>query len=46
MTKMYLSSFVSFTRNGVRGTHLVFSKDEISRFHTLYTMLSERKMGV
>ena len=33
MTKMYLQSFVTFTRNEVRGTYLVFSKDEISRFH-------------
>ena len=27
------SSFVTFTRNEVRGTYLVFSKEEISRFH-------------
>ena len=33
MTKMYLQSFVTFTRNKVRGTYLVFSKEEISRFH-------------
>ena len=26
MTKMYLQSFVTFTRNEVRGTYLVFSK--------------------
>ena len=26
MTKMYLQSFVTFTRNEVRGTHLVFQK--------------------
>ena len=25
--------FVTFTRNEVRGTYLVFSKEEISRFH-------------
>ena len=31
--KMYLQSFVTFTRNEVRGTYLVFSKEEISRFH-------------
>ena len=31
MTKMYLQSFVTFTRNEVRGTYLVFSKEE-SRF--------------
>ena len=30
MTKMYLQSFVTFTRNEVRGTH---SKEEMSRFH-------------
>ena len=35
MTKMYLQSFLTFTRNEVRGTHLVFSKEEISRFHIL-----------
>ena len=35
MTKMYLQSFVTFTRNEVRGTYLVFSKEEISRFHIL-----------
>ena len=38
MTKMYLydknvPSFVTFTRNQVRGTHIVVSKEEISRFH-------------
>ena len=33
MTKRYLYSFVTFTRNDVCGTHLVFSKEEISRFH-------------
>ena len=33
MTKMYLQSFLTFRRNEVRGTHLVFSKEEISRFH-------------
>ena len=33
MTKMYLLSFVTFTRNEVRRTYLVFSKEEISRFH-------------
>ena len=26
-------TFVTFTRNEVRGTYLVFSKEEISRFH-------------
>ena len=26
MTKMYLKSFATFTRNEVRGTHLVFLK--------------------
>ena len=26
MTKMYLQSFLTFTRNEVRGTHLVFFK--------------------
>ena len=31
MTKMYLQSFVNFTQNDIRGTHLVFSKQEISR---------------
>ena len=31
--KMYLQSFVTFTRNEVRGTYLVFSKEEISWFH-------------
>ena len=31
--KMYLQSFVTFTRNEVRGTYLVFSKEEISRFY-------------
>ena len=33
MTKMYLKPSVTFIRNEVRGTHLVFSKEEISRFH-------------
>ena len=33
MTKMYLISSVTFTRNEVSGTHLGFSKEEISRFH-------------
>ena len=33
LTEMYLQSFVTFTRNEVRGTYLVFSKEEISRFH-------------
>ena len=28
MTKMYLSSFVTFTRNEVRGTHLVYSQKQ------------------
>ena len=32
MTKNVPLSFVTFT-NEVRGTHLVFSKEEISRFH-------------
>ena len=31
--KMYLQSFATKRRNEVRGTHLVFSKEEISRFH-------------
>ena len=31
MTKMYLRSFVTFTRNEVRGTHLVFSEEETYR---------------
>ena len=31
--KMYLQSFVNFTQNEIRGTHLVFSEEEISRFH-------------
>ena len=35
MTKMYLQLFLTFTRNEVRGTHLVFSKEDISRFHIL-----------
>ena len=30
MTKMYLQSFVTFTRNEVRGTYLAFSKEEMS----------------
>ena len=32
MTKMYLQSFVTFTRNEVRGTYLVFSKEENQGF--------------
>ena len=32
MTKMYLQSFVNFTQNEIRGTHLVFPREEISRF--------------
>ena len=32
MTKMYLQSFVTFTRNEVRGTHLVFSKRRFQGF--------------
>ena len=35
MAKMYLQSFVTFTQNEVRGTYLVFLKEEISRFHIL-----------
>ena len=33
MTKVYLKSFVTFTRNEVGGTHPVFSNEEMSRFH-------------
>ena len=32
MTEMYLQSFVTVTRNEVRGTYLVFSKEEIQGF--------------
>ena len=32
MTRMYLYSFVTFTRKEVCGTHLVFTEGEISRF--------------
>ena len=42
--KMYLQSFVTFTRNEVRGTYLVFSKEEISRFHIL-NFESGRSLG-
>ena len=31
MTNMYIQSFGTFTRNEVRGTYLVFSKEEILR---------------
>ena len=44
MTKMYLQSFVNFTRNKIRGTHLVFSKEEISRFH-IWNFESGRSLG-
>ena len=40
MTKMYLHSFVTFTRNEVRGTYIVFSKEEISRFHIITESLT------
>ena len=33
MTKMYLLSFVTFTRNEVGETHVAFSEEETSRFH-------------
>ena len=33
MIKLYLQSFVNFTQTEISGTHLVFSKDEISRSH-------------
>ena len=32
MTKMYLQSFVTFTRNEVRGTYLVFQKTRFQGF--------------
>ena len=32
MTKMYLQSFVTFTRNEVRGTYLVFQKRRFQGF--------------
>ena len=32
MTKMYLQSFLTFTRNEVRGTHLVFQKRRFQGF--------------
>ena len=33
MAKMYPESFVTLTLNEVRGTHLVFSKEEMSMCH-------------
>ena len=44
MTEMYLQSFVTFTKNEVRGTYLVFSKEEISRFH-IRNFESGRSLG-
>ena len=44
MTKMYLQSFVTFTRSEVRGTYLVFSKEKISRFDIL-NFESGRSLG-
>ena len=44
MTKMYLQSFVTFARNEVRRTYLVFSKEEISRFH-IRNFESGRSLG-
>ena len=35
---------MTFTGNEVRGTHLVFSKEEISRFH-IYNFESGRSLG-
>ena len=44
MAKMYLKSFVTFTQNEVRGTYLVFLKEEISRFYIL-NFESGRSLG-
>ena len=44
MTKMYLQSFVTFTRNEIRGIYLVFSKEEVSRFH-IRNFESGRSLG-
>ena len=44
MTKMSLQSFVTFTRNEVKGTYLVFSKEEILRFH-IWNFESGRSLG-
>ena len=44
MIKMCLQSFATFTRNEVKVTHLVFSKEEISRFH-IRNFESGRSLG-
>ena len=44
MTKNVPLIVVTFTRNEVRGTHFVFSKEEISRFH-ISNFESGRSLG-